>query len=300
MAVRLTPPKHNLVRRSPLPVKGTRASKYPWDAIRQEYIEGVQNNPTKDPFDIHWPTQQELSAKYNVPEPTMAARAARERWTAQKKSMMVSVDAKRRAAKIRAMQKEGVEFDNTVLNIAKVGNAVVMRRLAEVLKAAGERERMGELNLAAMERGELVDLTLTKKMADFDAREIVDLATAASTYTSLGRSVIGDPDAMDTASNDQLEEVSISDRMRTGGTDKLVELLEALGGTGALKHVLGQKTQVQLTAEEDGLVIDAELVEADQVPVQSRFALGSDLAVREAPPGAIRQDGDYATDKHWL
>lgn len=263
MAVRLTGPGQDLARRRPRPVKRTRQSKYDWENVRKDYTTGIQNDPD-DPYDMTWPTLKDLAVKYNIPESTVLARSSRERWSKVKQAQIVSIGNQARKARAAAMAKEGISFDKNALTISKLGMSIITRRLAEITRGSQQRDQISRQFEEAMERGELVDLSILKSLPDFDAKELEQLANAALRFEEMGRRVIGTPDEVSLAPTGE-DEQTVSEQMNAGGKDRLVELMDVMSNTGLLNHMMKNMVQPQITSgdydEDDEGVIDAELVE---------------------------------------
>lgn len=300
MALQLTEPGKPLVRRM-RPTSGTKmSSRTDWHLVRRDYIEGVRNDPDGDPLDMHWPTLAELAKKYGIKEPTIGARSARERWSAQKRSFVSQIEIKQRAARMREMKKEGIAFDKNVLAIGKLGVNIVVRRLAEITKAAGQREALSEAFIRQMERGETPDVSVMGDMADFDAKELSMLADAAQRFTELGRSVIGVPDETLLIRDEAESGGSIIETMEQGDDERLADLVDALQNAGVFDVMMGNMVRPAITAgDDDVMTVDAEVIgevigeEIDPQVVDavrhrqqtSRFLAGADPAVVEAHTG---------------
>ena len=275
MAVRLSEPGGD-IRIKPRRARRVRQSKWPWEKIRKDYIEGIRLNGSEDPLDISWPTLVKVAEMYGVPAGTVQVRAGKEKWMHQRQSFQLRMDVVRKRERARLMAKEGRAFDVNVLNISKIGLNVILRRMAEISRSVQIREGAIEQLTAAMERGEVPDLSLLSNMPEFDAAEVERMANAATRFEELGRRVLGEPSEEAESIVSQEDEI-ITDVDDNADDDRLVAMLSVMQSTGLATQLLGQSTMKALGAgtdddeddtddlddEESEDVIDAEIVDEE-------------------------------------
>jgi hypothetical protein len=165
---------------------------------------------------------------------------------------------------MREMAKEAGAFDTNVLNISKLGIAVVANRLGRIARSAQQREQIVRAMEEQMARGELIALdhpALDPNVTDVDSKELLDLAMAAQRFDDMSRRILGviDPDQLD--QTEQAQELSVSARMHADDVDRLAVAIGTLQQIGMFPQVL------ELTAgdEDEADVKPSDVVDADPV-----------------------------------
>lgn len=251
MGQRVTKPGQSLARKG----RKTPQSReqFDWEQIRRDYVEGIQVEGSDDPLELRWLSIEAVANKHGVAPATAYARSAKEHWPALRQSFILKIEVKRRRARLRKLAEEGLSHDKNVLNISKLGLAVVMRRLGELVRTANMREQIGQLMEAAIKDGELPDLNMMDNLAEFDAREMESLANAATRFEELGRRVLGDVD-MDNLSNTEdsdSEDLTLSGQMQQSGTERIAQVLGQMKKLGILEPGMAQLADDGMDEDED-------------------------------------------------
>ena len=89
-------------------------SKYPWEQIKTEYVEGIAD----ENGNVHFPTLQELEDKYGMAGSTIRGRAAQEDWATEKNIYQTKLRQKKQEKKVEELARKAAEFDSEVLKVA--------------------------------------------------------------------------------------------------------------------------------------------------------------------------------------
>lgn len=160
----------------------TTSSKYPWQDIRRDYVEGIEDGNG----DLYFPTHADLAEKYGVKRrATIGQRAAEENWTEQRAAFRASLAKVRRRKRVTELAEEASKFDSNALSISRLGMQLVQRRLAEIGQSVQQATR---------EENDHYQSTGVRKtvMAGVSARELRELGGAAEQFHSLAGRVFGD------------------------------------------------------------------------------------------------------------
>lgn len=160
----------------------TTSSKYPWQDIRRDYVEGIEDAQG----DLYFPTHADLAEKYGVKRrATIGARAADENWTDQRAAFRASLAKVRRRKRVTELSEEASKFDLNALSISRVGMQLVQRRMSELLV---------DVQGAANEENKHYQETGVRKTvrSGVSARELRELGGAAEQFHSLAGRVFGD------------------------------------------------------------------------------------------------------------
>lgn len=157
--------------------------KYPWDDIRRDYVEGL-NDGVGD--SVRFPSHAELAEKHGIKRvATIGERAAKEGWADQRSAFRASLAKVRRRKRVSELAEEASKFDGQTLTIARIGMQLVQRRMGELAQSARK---------AADEEKRIYQETGIQKSveAGVDARELSQLGSATSEFLGLANRVFGD------------------------------------------------------------------------------------------------------------
>lgn len=101
-------------------------AKHDWRTIEKEYIEGLTVEGK-----LTYPTQSELSTKYNIDPATIGRKAAKEQWLVKREIFVSKTSEKRQEKKAETISDEGSKFDLDCFNTAKLGTEKVISLLAK-------------------------------------------------------------------------------------------------------------------------------------------------------------------------
>ena len=243
----------------------TTSSKYPWQDIRRDYVEGIEDGNG----DLYFPTHADLAEKYGVKRrATIGARAAEENWTEQRAAFRASLAKVRRRKRVTELAEEASKFDSNALSISRLGMQLVQRRLGEIAQA---------VQAATLKENKHYQATGVRKSvnAGVSARELTELARASHAFHDLAGRVFGDvveetpetllpQETMDERTAAREMTVSHEHTVRVERTN----LIEVASVVAEIEAQVRQKAQRAIEAgyvpEEDPQgVTDAEIVEDD-------------------------------------
>lgn len=232
--------------------------RYDWDALRIQYIEGIDDNDDGD-RERHWPTIRELADMHDLSSSRIGERASQERWNDRKSIYQNQLAGERRAARVKKLSGESIEFSEQTLNTAKLGIRITMGRLAEIGKDfAAHTARREELERAIRNNeiiGDLHDLR-----SPVYHLEMVNLAKAAETFQSIGLRALGEDIQRHEVSGPggaPIEQtIDIQAEMMRDDPERLAKLMEAMIEARIPELLMGQDD-----GESDDGIIDAEEVE---------------------------------------
>lgn len=160
----------------------TTSSKFPWQDIRRDYVEGIDDGNG----DLYFPTHADLAEKYGIKRrATVGQRAAEENWTEQRAAFRASLAKVRRRKRVTELAEEASKFDSNALSISRLGMQLVQRRMGEIGQSVQQATR---------EENEHYQQTGDRKTvrAGVSARELSELARASQAFLDLAGRVFGD------------------------------------------------------------------------------------------------------------
>lgn len=265
MATRLTPPgaKLRVSRRNGAP---GRDSKYDWDKLQKEYVEGTRNDPD-DPFDIEYPSAEQLSAKHGIPQGTIQSHITKYGWVNLRQQFQLSIQITRQRTRRKDFANKAMKFDRAVFNVANLGIIAAQTRLQEITRGALDRNKMIEENRRRMAAGEKVELPVDGKASIIDAAELDKLASAADRFSMIGRRVLGEVDIDDAGLDIDAraeEATSITQRMNVDNDDRLARAILAIARSGLRERIAELDPAAEDTTTDDA---DTPLPDTDSTEV---------------------------------
>ena len=106
------------------------SSKYDWDRISREYIEGL----VQDDGSIKYPSLRELSELEHCPMASLARKSKAEQWPLKRERFVNKVKTKREQKKAETLSDEATRFDLSCFNISREGAEKAKRMLAQTEK----------------------------------------------------------------------------------------------------------------------------------------------------------------------
>lgn len=244
-------------------------SKYPWERIKDHYITAENIITLRD-----------LAEVYNCPYETMRSKAADERWTYLRTEHVTKAALAKQAKRRNTLATEAVGFDDVSLRAAKLGQSLVVGRLAQVAELFQAQGVNWRNVIEKVKQG--IPLEPHETRSSINYKELVELANALDRYQSVGRRALGtDVENLNITGglnvHDTLQvEVSIGDELNKPDLDRTSAVIEAMRRSGLEKLITGQlalpegegddsddpdaENGSQGDDEDDG-VVDAEIVE---------------------------------------
>lgn len=252
-------------RRTPGTPRGS--YKYDWPAIRAAYVEGVKD----EDGNRTWPTQQAVADLFEMKVERIKERASKERWTEQKAAFSREWHEERQKKRQKELVAAALDVDSKSINVARLGLALVTKRIAEIAKESEGMAKRAELINHYIDNG----LKIPDKLLQptIDAREMVALAQAAQGYQQLGLKALGeDVQRVEVTGRDggavQIEVRKVADEVMRDDNNRLAALLNASAELQA--QLLGE-----MDIEDADIVEDEEDDEIDQIdPAQNGSSNG--------------------------
>ncbi|KYC53886.1 MAG: hypothetical protein AMQ22_00086 [Candidatus Methanofastidiosum methylothiophilum] len=101
------------------------ATKYDWDSITNDFIQGLTN----EDGEFYYPSHEELSEKYGPAIKTLMNRSSKEKWKEKREIFRTKKNNRIEEKKIEQFSNKAVEFDLLNLDIATKGLELVNDRL---------------------------------------------------------------------------------------------------------------------------------------------------------------------------
>ena len=229
--------------------------KYDWDAIRDYYIHGIEDEDGNYSF----PTLKDTAINFEMHETRVRDRAAAERWTDQRAVFQRRVQVERQKERAKHLVGEAVQLDSTALGTAKLGVQLVYGRLGEIGRDFTKHQtKRAELETLAAS-GAPVDPR--QLLSPVYYREMNELASAAERFYDIGRKALGEdisrievsgPDGVPIEHN-----VQVSLELARDDPERLAKLMHAAAVTGLF-------SELGIDGTEDVFFEDAEVV--DETP----------------------------------
>lgn len=223
-----------------------RASKYPWDRIKEMYIESLE------PVNL-----KELSEMFDTPYQAVRERSSEERWPYERAEFQSQANAKKARDKIKLLAREAEAFDEGSLKPAKLGQQLIAGRLSQIAQIFAASQQAHNAAVARLQAGQPV--TREDLYSPINYKELGELAAALLRFQEVGRKALG-TDVQNvnlTASTEGELNVSVNLELQRDDPDRQAALLEVLERTGLIpKMAIGNAV--------DGEVIGDEEVENDE------------------------------------
>jgi len=244
-----------------------RGYKYDWFEIRTAFVEGVKD--PNDPEERLFLSLKDLAERMGVPVNRIRERSADERWFDLREQYQLRMAKTRQAKRVLELGKESVDFDSKSLNVAKLGIAMVTKRMSEIARDVGDQERKRDEALKLAAAG--FDIDPEDLRTAIDARELDTLARAAVQWQQLGQKAMGTDVTRQEIHHDiqasievDVEMTSISAELGRDDPERLAAFLQAAKRAGLLDTVVAEDESDDLPLaieSDDDSVIDAEIVE---------------------------------------
>ena len=239
--------------------KRTRGYKYDWDALRVQFIEGIDNGKDEKEF----VNLKELAVRSQVPYDRVRERAAIESWYENRQGYQLRLAKQRQAKRITELSKESLDFDSSNVKLAKMGIGIVTARMGEIARDIQEQNRRREDALKLQAAGFQIDPQ--DLLSAIDSKELDMLARAAQQWQQVGQKALG-TDVVRHEVSGQIENLdidvhvtSITAELGRDDPERLAAFLHAAQRAGLLDTEYIQiSSQIQSP--------DENIIEADVVP----------------------------------
>lgn len=253
----------------------------PWGDIRREYVEGRVFDEGKKTEKRVWPTQKELSERFNVGEQQIANRSSKERWTELRNQFEIKMTMEYQSRRAKRMAQVANEFDDTAYTVAERGIAMVTIRLGEIAQEIEARQNLRDNSLALLRGG-----VLPKKeemYSGINYRELEGLANSAARFQEIGMRALGtniDRSAVVGPDGQIIDPTKATLDIRTelvrDDADRAAALTAAMIDAGvldpAIVDAIIDQDQKQIASapdrEDDDSIIDAEIEESTDEQIQ--------------------------------
>lgn len=202
--------------------------KYDWDAAREMYM-------TAQPAI----NMKQLSQRTGIPWEQIRNRAYKERWSAIRTREQMEILKQDRQRFLQEMGREAISFDQTGIDVAKVGMGIVAERLIEITRFMQAADGVRAEVIKKLQNGEPLQRGDLWGVANF--REVVGLAQAAEIFQKIGRTALG-TEVTDGAllsmndTEDNMERVvSIGDELTKDDPDRISAIVEVIARMGLLE-----------------------------------------------------------------
>lgn len=233
--------------------RGGRPKVHDWDAIREWYIEQTAQ-----------PTWTATARQFGVNHVTVTKKGNQERWPYLRAQHHAERIKKRREKHGEWAMEQSVKFDESSLDTAKLGMALVTQRLVEIQKMYSAHQHLQADFIKRLESGQ--PWLPKEKWGVVDYRELESLARAALTFQEIGRKALGtDALNIDLSVDGEIsveEVVHIGETLSRDDPDRIAQLLEAAERAGLLTALLGEDTQMTLPSGAE--ILEAEIVEDEE------------------------------------
>lgn len=254
-----------------------KARKYDWEAVRKTFIEGLPSDPAKPDGDRTWVSQKELADRVDVPYQRIRERSSKERWTELRANYQAELARKRQQGRIKRLATEATEFDDSALNVAKIGQKLVATRLAEIARDVSRKNAIREQALRDLEAGRAID-PIDLRSAIY-SKELESLAKSSQLFQEIGMRALG-TDVQRHEINGQLDHgvtvehtISVVRELERDDPDRLGAFLAAAHNAGVFQQLAeleaddeepddDEPTDAEIQQQQDDdIVYDAEIVE---------------------------------------
>lgn len=231
-------------------------SKYDWEAVRRDFIEGIDRPNTKN--EKEFPNLRELAELHQIPYERIRKKSAEERWTQKRAAAEQVYHQKRAAGRAKQIARNALDFDEKTYNAAKIGIAMVTTRLAEVASEVAIKKPLRDQAWRTLAAGGAVDKA--ELYSAIRADEINALANAMERLQTVGMKALGtDVQRVDISGGDtQVNIVNVSQEIQRDDPERLAAIIGAFGEAGMLPDTLLDA----LEAEQD----DDDVVDGEEVP----------------------------------
>lgn len=202
---------------------------------------------------------RQLSLRTGIPYDQIRTRSSKERWMAMRAQEQTAVLKARRQEFLQTMAGQAITFDETSIDVAKLGQGIIAGRLIEITKLLDAAGAKTDLVIAKLKAGIPLEKSDLYSMVNY--KELASLAQAALMFQEIGRKAFGqeiiDGSLLKEGESEGLEEVvSIGGELSKDDPKRLAAFLEALERTGMT--MLNLQPEGDATAEDTDQVVTLE------------------------------------------
>lgn len=205
-----------------LPAKTGPQRKYDWDQAREMFL-------TAEPA----LNMKQLALRTGIPYQQVRNKATKERWIAVRAQEKLAQLKERRREQLQSFAGQALEFDQTSVDIAKLGQGIVAQRLVEISKFTAAHQDEVNLLVQRLRNGDPVN---KKELYGIvDSRELLSLAQAADIFQRIGRTAMGSEvidDSLTQGEAGMEQVVSIGGELSKDDPARLAAFLEAAERAG--------------------------------------------------------------------
>lgn len=218
--------------------------KYDWDFAREYFVSAEKTVSLK-----------QVSNHCQIPYDQVRARAARERWNYLRAQEQQRIFAAKRKDHLTRMADQSIKFDDSVIDVAKLGMSLVAGRLAEIAAQFGASQGTNQVTIEKLKRGEPVDWKELRSVVNY--KELRELSQAGLAFQDMGMRAFGtdvQKFEFEGIGGDSVEMViNVGAELGKDDPGRLAALIEALERSGLAELNIGE--------HENGIV-DGEIVES--------------------------------------
>jgi len=207
-------------------------SKYPWEAARIEYLTAAPAISLK-----------QVGLRHNIPYDLVRRKAGQERWTALRNKEQLEILRDKRQSFQTAMAGEAISFDQTSIDVAKLGQGIIAGRLIEISKLLAASGDTSQAVIQKLQTGQSLSRTDLYSIVNY--KELLALSQAAKMFQEIGRTALG-TEVVDGSilngeelSTDLEKVVSIGGELTKDDPQRLASFLMALEDAGLTALQLG-------------------------------------------------------------
>lgn len=258
------------------------APKYDWDSAREMF---ATSQPQL--------TLKQVAMRMGIPYTQLRNRASKERWTAVRAREQVEVLKEKRTTFQHKMANEAISFDETSIDIAKLGQGVIAQRLVEISKLLAASGNVNDAVVNKLRQGIPLDRADLYSIVNY--KELVSLAQAAQMFQQIGRTALGTEvvdglflkEAESTADLEKV--VSIGAELGRDDPDRLAAMLEAMERAGLTVLNLEDADYEDTDSVQ---TIDGELVPPDEAQHSDSMQLALEAVKRAEAETQETDDAD--------
>jgi len=224
---------------------------HPWSKIEAVYVEGLPETHKDGRTILNYPSHQAVADLFAISVATVRQRAAREQWTTRREQHQAQLAAQRRQERHRELAQYASDIDEKAVHLSRTGLSIVQARILELAEKAKDREIWKEDKQLCEASGTRF---IRPEPKPVDARELDQLAAAATKWHALGRQGLGDDvTKLQITGPDGGPVQTIHAHMVKEDPERLSKVLDALKRSNVLTALMGMEEP-----------IEAELV--DEIP----------------------------------
>lgn len=229
----------------------------------KEVVRKYDWNTARDIFMTSQPAinLKQLSLRTGIPYSYIRIRSSKERWMALRAQEQTNALKEKRKDFLRKMANEAISFDETSIDMAKLGQGIITARLVEISKLIAASGNNSDILVAKLQGGQ--PLNRNDLFSYVNYKELVSLAQAAQMFQQIGRTALGsevtDGTLLNEDNTDLETVVSIGGELTKDDPARLASFVEALerAGIAALDMTGGDADEEDTEAVQ---VIEGSLV----------------------------------------